>query len=235
MTQNRPAPGQQGCWITAVGDVLGSAKRDDTCAPLRQRTRGDGACPSTSEWRRNISSGGSRRLFCCVEWWLWSAHSSIRIGVAIGAPGAGGGLAAARVIDASVEFGCSVRPSAQLMVYRCSMTGRYRSDLAVAVNRLWEQDSNRLAGCVRGRRRSAGCRPARHGRSCWFAGGLVGSALENSSTTKTSPMPDRLKAAGSAMPVEVVPGALHSSSTILPESASVPVIFRQPVYLAGEA
>ena len=218
----RPAeessPGPALLWIHGGGYVLGRAKQDDNLC--RRFVKALGATVASVDYRLAPEHRFPAALDDCYSalTCLAGLPTVDPARVAIGGASAGGGLAAALALRA--RDGSAVRPVLQLLVYPMlddrTVT---RSDLDGSRYRLWSQDSNRCGwtSYLTGADPQIAV-PARHEDLAGLPPAWVGVGTRDMFYDEDVAYAERLKAAGVACHVEIVPGAFHSFDVVRPKA-----------------
>jgi len=214
--ESRPGPAL--LWIHGGGYVLGRAKQDDNLC--RRFVKALGATVASVDYRLAPEHRFPAALNDCYSalTWLAGLPTVDPARVAIGGASAGGGLAAALALRA--RDGSAVRPVLQLLVYPMlddrTVT---RSDLDGSRYRLWSQDSNRCGwtSYLTGADPQIAV-PARHEDLAGLPPAWVGVGTRDMFYDEDVAYAERLKAAGVACHVEIVPGAFHSFDVVRPKA-----------------
>ncbi|HEY2084549.1 MAG TPA: alpha/beta hydrolase [Mycobacterium sp.] len=220
---HRPPQSQDtGCafmWIHGGGYVIGSAAQDNRLC--RRFARRLGVAVAAVDYRLAPKHPYPAALEDCYEALKWLAHhtdvDSRRI--AVGGASAGGGLAAALALLARDRG--ELAPLFQLLVY--PMVDDRSSDRPGIENpryRMWNPNTNRLGwdSYLRGADVDAAV-PSRHTDLSRLPPAWIGVGTLDPLRDEDIDYGRRLKEAGGACEIDIVPGAFHGFDAVAPFTA----------------
>ncbi len=211
-----PAPAL--LWIHGGGYVIGSAAQDD--ALCRRFASALGVTVASVDYRlapRHPYPAGLEDCYAALTW--LAGLPAVDPGrVAIGGASAGGGLAAALAL-LSRDRG-AVSPVAQLLVYPMLDDRSVGRQFDHPGHRLWTQESNRFGwSAYLGDADPEIAVPARRQDLSGLPPAWVGVGTLDLFHDEDIAYAQRLRAAGVACDLDVVPGAFHGFDGIAPKSA----------------
>jgi acetyl esterase/lipase len=210
-----PEPTAALLWIHGGGYVIGSAQQDDALCAAFCRTLG--VTVASVEYRLAPEHPYPAPLEDCYSalTWLTGLPAVDPSRVAIGGASAGGGLAAALALLARDRG--EVTPAFQLLVYPM-LDDRSSGDPANTNYRLWNARSNRFGwSAYLGDADPRVAVPARREDLSGLPPAWVGVGTNDLFHDEDLVYADRLKNAGVACEVEVVPGAFHGFDLVAPK------------------